>query len=260
MGVDKEKVKKTVKNNFKVSVEKYFSFEKKYNFFYNLTVALARFAGVEPSYKILDVGCGYGVSCKALKDKFQCDVIGVDLSEEMVNFGKKIYEEIEISVCDGENLSSFSENYFDTVLYNASIFIFPDTLQAFKSAKTVLKERGSLGFSHYPAIVGERGENLLELAYERARFNMPRRNVISPLEICVENLEKSCFKNITLTDYTLPLDIEFLENFFLIPAQSASLFPKLTYAERAEKIKILFKQIANEKGDMIWKLVKAEKK
>lgn len=259
MGVDKEKVKKTVKNNFKVSVEKYFSFEKKYNFFYNLTIALAKFIGVEPSSKILDVGCGYGVSCKALKDKFQCDVIGIDLSEEMVNFGKEIYEEIKISVCDGENLSSFSKNYFDSVLYNASIFIFPDTFEAFKSAKTVLKEKGSLGFSHYPAIVGEKEENLLELAYERAEFNMPRRNVISPLDVCMENLGKSGFKNISLTDYTLPLDTEFLKNFFLIPAQSASLFPKINYSERAEKIKILFDQIGNEKGKIIWKLVKAEK-
>jgi SAM-dependent methyltransferase len=258
VALDKEKVKNTVKNNFKISVEKYFEFESKYNFFYNLAVALGNFLNIKANEKILDVGCGYGVSCKALTDKFKCVSIGIDLSDTMIEFGKKLYENIEFHIGDGEKLSDFYKHEeFDKVVYNASIFIFPDTFHSFLDAKDILKCGGWLGFSHYPEIISVSGENLFDIAFERAGYEKPRRKVISTLETCMENLKKASFDNLQKKDFSIKLDVDFLKKFFKIPAQSASLFPKMPYEQRAENVDNLFETLRKEQGVISWAMVKA---
>ena len=253
------KVKNIVKENFKISVEKYFEFENEYNFFYKLAVALGKFINIKENEKVLDVGCGYGVSSKALMDIFKCTVKGVDLSEEMISFGKKLYPNIEFFAQDGENIDIFKGDIFDIIVYNAAIFIFPDTFKAFKNAYNMLRTGGCIGFSHYPEILGKSGENLFNTAFKKACFELPRRKVISTLNTCIENLERAGFKNIKVSDYSMELNTEFLKKFFKIPAQSASLFPKLSYKERAKKVDILFDTLKFEKGTITWKLVKGKK-
>ena len=75
-------------------------------------------------------------------------------------------------------------------------------------------------------------------------------------------LEKTGFKDISLSSYSISLNIKFLTDFFLIPAQSASLFPKATYEERIHKITTLFaslKDYQDREGNISWTLVKARK-
>ena len=258
----KEKVKNIVKNNFKISVKKYFDFENKYNFFKKLTVALAEFINIEKNYTILDIGCGYGVSTKILKDIFNTKVVGIDISEDMINFGRKIFPDIDLQVLDGENFSSvFNESSFDIAIYNAAVFIFPDPLSSFINSYKVLKESGKIGFSHYPEITDSTGNDIFTEAFVNSNFAPPKKRTVSDLDKCVSDLEKAKFKNITVSEYSIPLDINFLTDFFLIPAQSASLFPKLTYNERLKNIKQLFSSIKEYENSakISWKLVKAEK-
>lgn len=258
----KEKVKNIVKNNFKISVDKYFDFEEKYNFFEKLTVALAEFINIGKNSTVLDIGCGYGVSTKILKDIFNTKVVGIDISEDMINFGKKIFPDTDLKVLDGENFSSvFDKNSFDIAIYNAAIFIFPDPLSSFKDSYNVLKESGKIGFSHYPEITDSTGNDIFTEAFVKSNFEPPKKRTVSDLDKCISDLEKAKFKNIKIFEYSIPFDTNFLTDFFLIPAQSASLFPKLTYNERLKKIKQLFLSIKEYENSakILWKLVKAEK-
>ncbi len=260
----KSKVKNVVKNNFKISKEKYFEFEKKYNFFHNLSVALGNFLNIQPNSTVLDIGCGYGISTNAIKKEFNVsEVIGIDLSDEMINFGKAIYPSLNLMTCDGEEIENiFKNRQFNYIVYNASIFIFPDTLTAFKSAFNLIKKNGYIGFSHYPEIIDTfTGKDLFSHAFEISGFPLPKKRVISDLTTCINNLSKANFKNIITTEYTLRLNTEFLIDFFSIPAQSASLFPKNSYKERVPLIKKLFQNLKQfeSKGKISWKIVKAEK-
>ena len=260
MAINVEKVKKVVKNNFNISMEKYFEFENRYKLFYNMAVSLGKFINMKPNDNVLDVGCGYGVSTLAITENFKCNVIGIDLSDGMVNFGKKLFPELTLMVGDGEYLEdSFKNITFDKIVYNASIFIFPDTLKAFESARRMLKDNGTISFSHYPEIVDTKGNDLINIAYEIGKFEKPKSNVISSLFKCIENLEKSKFKDIEKYEYSIEFDAEFLINFFTIPAQSASLFPKVPYEQRIDFIERLFKNISNREGLIKWPIIKAIK-
>ncbi len=260
----KLKVKNTVKNNFAVSVDKYLQFENKHRFFEKLSIALSDFMDIESHGRFLDIGCGYGISTAVLKNCYSGDVLGIDISSEMVNYGKSIYPDIELKVSDGEDIAELTQNstrLYDAVFYNAAIFIFPDPLSSFKSAYNLLKNGGKIGFSHYPSINDDKGKDIFDLAFELNNFDKPKKRVISDLETCKAKLLEAGFHNLTETTFSIPIDTDFLIDFFHIPAQSASLFPKNSYQERVEKVTQLFSKLKDfqHSGKVSWALVKASK-
>ena len=94
--------------------------------------------------KILDVGCGPGEFAKYLLGKSD-DVIGVDLSEEMIKIAKERVDGEHFSVMDMRHLA-FDKETFDGVLVAYSLIHIPtnevtSTLQEFHR---VLKPGGFL--------------------------------------------------------------------------------------------------------------------
>ncbi|MBW1645929.1 MAG: class I SAM-dependent methyltransferase, partial [Deltaproteobacteria bacterium] len=179
----RRKVKRAVADNFDQSWEIYQAFEARHGFFYQLAVELARAVGVRPGSRVLDVGCGNGISCRALAAEFSCRVLGVDLSPRMVAAGRQqlaASDNIELLVGDGERLGELlAGRMFDYVLYNAAIFIFPDPESTFREAAACLAPGGRIGFSFYPSLEGPTGEDLLLLAFTRLGEPPPRYRVIT---------------------------------------------------------------------------------
>jgi 2-isopropylmalate synthase len=87
--------------------------------------------------KILDLGCGEGTLALEIK-KFGADIIGVDLSEEMVNKTKS--KGIDASVMSVTNLDF--ENHFDAVFSNAVLHWVKDSELAIQKINTSLKKEG----------------------------------------------------------------------------------------------------------------------
>lgn len=256
------KVKTIVKKNFNESIEIYSNFERKYNFFYNLALELGNFIQIKKDSVVLDAGCGCGFSMKAIYDNFTKNVYGVDISENMIEFGKNIYPDLNFYVGDVGLLDKyFNEKFFDFILFNLVVFILPDVEDVFTKCNKLLKNGGKIGFSYYPEILDEKGKDLLKLAFERSGLEFPRKNVISSYFDCLNALERANFKNITEGFFEMPISIEFLNDFFSIPAQSASLFPKLNYPLRKENVKRIFDALKDfeNQGKVIWRFVRGEK-
>ena len=259
----KNKVKRHVAENFDQSIRMYQDFEEKHGFFKALALKMAEAIGVEARASVLDLGCGYGISARALNHRFGCRVLGVDLSPGMIAAGHSLSDgdDIRLLVGDGENLSPVvGDRRFDYVLYNASIFIFPDVSKTIAESYQCLRPGGKIAFSFYPQLVGEGKEDLFEVAFRRLGEPLPRFRVITDYSKASGALEHQC-TNICHHRWVRPLDIRFLQDFFSIPAQSASLFPNREYAARSDLVRRLFATLADMtgKGRIVWRMAEGTK-
>jgi ubiquinone/menaquinone biosynthesis C-methylase UbiE len=73
--------------------------------------------------KILDVGCGNGVDCIYVKNKGY-DVVGVDMSEKMLDIARSKYPEIDFRLGDMRKLE-FDKNEFDGIIAACSLIHIP---------------------------------------------------------------------------------------------------------------------------------------
>ncbi len=258
-----EKVKINVKDNFDQSCQMYNAFEEKHHFFASLALKLAERINIKPDSIVLDVGCGNGISAQVLNKYFSCRVLGVDLSEKMIESGRLLCDspDIRLLVGDGEKLADIAgDQIFDYVLYNASIFIFPDVEQTIREAAGCLRPGGKIAFSFYPSLEVASGEDLLAEAFKRLGEPIPRFRVITDYDKACRALSLYCV-NVTNHRWVRPLDIEFLQDFFSIPAQSASLFPGRGYEARRELVCRLFPTLSDlsDKASIVWRMAEGTK-
>ncbi len=257
------KVKKAVAGNFDRSYRLYQAFEHKHRFFYSLALQLAERIELRQGSKVLDVGCGSGISASALDERFHCRVLGVDLSAKMVAAGKSVCRSgnVRMQVGDGERLAEVVGNErFDYVLFNASIFILPDVDRALQGAFSCLRPGGKIAFSFFPDLQDETGLDLFRLAFERLGEPLPRFRVITDYPKACSALAHRC-GNIVHHCWDRALDIEFLQDFFSIPAQSASLFPGRGYEARRELVGRLFATLEDrtDSGHIVWRMAEGIK-
>jgi ubiquinone/menaquinone biosynthesis C-methylase UbiE len=258
-----QKVKLNVADNFDQSFQIYQDFEDKYHLFGDLALKLAESIGLHPGSRVLDVGCGTGISARVLNERFACRVLGVDLSPKMVAFGRASIDsqDIELIVGDGERLTALTRGaLFNYVLYNASIFIFPDVTRTLSDAWSCLQPGGKIAFSFYPELMGPREEDLFVVAFERLGEPLPRFPVITDYAAACRALGDRC-GGIRHHSWQRPLDIDLLQDFFSIPAQSASLFPGRDYGQRRALAVRLFAGLADlkDRGRIVWRMAEGVK-
>jgi SAM-dependent methyltransferase len=256
------KVKKNVSDNFDQSLAIYQDFEDKHHFFADLAVKMADWLKVRSGSQVLDLGCGNGISSRVLCEKYRCRVLGIDISPKMVEAGERALsgrEDVRLVVGDAELPGETAgEERFDYALYNASIFVFPDADEAIREAAACLKPEGKIAFSFYPLFLGPNEEDLMDEAFRRTGYPLPKFRVITSYEAACSALEKHKGP-VDHYRWVRPLDLAFLKDFFSIPAQSASLFPGLDYEERRARVQQLFNSLADyaEKGSVVWRMAKA---
>ena len=259
----KTKVKLNVAENFDQSCGIYQAFEDKHHFFADLALKLAENIGLRPGARVLDVGCGNGISSMVLNKRYNCRVLGVDLSPKMVAAGQAVIDtdDVELVVGDGEHLTAATDGErFDYVLYNASIFIFPDVSRTLSEAFDCLRPGGKIAFSFYPLLFGGNRTDLLEEAFNRLGEPQPRFRVVTDFPKAIQALEQQCGR-ILQHRWVRPLNLEFLKDFFSIPAQSASLFPGRDYPARRDLVNHLFAtlQDVDDSATIVWRMAEGAK-
>lgn len=99
------------------------------------------FYEVPEKSKVLDVGCNDGVFMELLRDKRQCDVYGVDVSEVALEEAKK--RNLNVQLADGETLP-FDDKSFDVVILMEVLSHLHDPDKVLKEIRRVLKKNGVL--------------------------------------------------------------------------------------------------------------------
>jgi len=116
------------------------------------TKELVTLCHIDASKCVLVVGCGNGISvCKILKMS-GCTIVGIDISERMVDLSRKraenevLSERVEFNVADVQDLP-FSENMFDVVISESVTSFHDDKQKAISEYVRVLKKGGYLGLN-----------------------------------------------------------------------------------------------------------------
>ena len=100
---------------------------------------------------VIDLGCGYGEHCMEYIRRGAASVVGIDISEKMLEIGQKKvdslkYEErmkISFSKSSAESIV-FNDNVFDAVLVAFGVRNFSDREKGLKEILRVLKPKGTL--------------------------------------------------------------------------------------------------------------------
>lgn len=93
--------------------------------------------------KVLDLGCGpASLWYRFIKIK-SIDLIGVDISPNMIGVAKKLYPNNKFKVGDTENIP-FKDKTFDVVICSSVLHHLPKTNDSFKEIGRVLKSGGIL--------------------------------------------------------------------------------------------------------------------
>jgi len=112
---------------------------------------------IPKSGRILDVGCGVGVDSGYMVSK-GFEIIGVDLSKEMLRLAKQRFPQIEFKLADIRKLD-FPLNSFNGILASCSLIHIPkkDFPQTLKNFYRMLKKEGVI----YIALQGGNSEEII---------------------------------------------------------------------------------------------------
>jgi len=111
----------------------------------------------QPSWRVLDVGCGRGgtadyVSCHG----WGC-VTGVDIDREAVEYARSKYPNLEFAVCDMQSVGDQYPEQFDLIYLFNVFYAACDKNAAMMSFRRAAKQTGLLGIFDYVMYKTDRG-------------------------------------------------------------------------------------------------------
>jgi ubiquinone/menaquinone biosynthesis C-methylase UbiE len=117
-----------------------------------LTERLGILLGLNSKSKVLDVASGKGASAIYLPERFGCEVVGVDYSEQNVRqameaaAAKGPASRVRFEQADAERLPVESGS-FDAIICECAFCTFPDKASAAREFTRVLRKGGGVGLS-----------------------------------------------------------------------------------------------------------------
>jgi ubiquinone/menaquinone biosynthesis C-methylase UbiE len=117
-----------------------------------LTERLGELLALGPDDRVLDVASGLGTSAIFLAERFGCQVVGVDYSDNIVAQANArvsepgLTDRIRFEVGDAENLS-FKDGSFDVLICECAFCTFPSKEEAAQQFVRVLRPGGRIGLS-----------------------------------------------------------------------------------------------------------------
>jgi ubiquinone/menaquinone biosynthesis C-methylase UbiE len=136
------------------------------------TRQLADLCKIDKSKEVLAVGCGTGYSVIELAKEYGCKVVGVDISEVMIERAhqrlakENLGDQVKFHVANAHELP-FEDNRFDVVI-TEFVSIFLDKQQAFREFFRVLRPGGYAGVNELSKVdeIPEEAQELIRNAEE----------------------------------------------------------------------------------------------
>jgi SAM-dependent methyltransferase len=119
---------------------------------FEATNALLSLCHIEDACEVLNVGCGIGVGSAYLARKYDCYVMGVDISEKMIEWSRrrareeKVEAKVEFRIADVLDLP-FKADRFDVVFTESVLIFVEDKTRAIRECVRVTKPGGYVGLN-----------------------------------------------------------------------------------------------------------------
>lgn len=254
--------KLAVERNFDQSAAIYDVFEGKHRLFETLTRKLCELNEPFRPKRVLDVGCGTGISTLCILKSLNnsSSIYAIDISEPMLVRARerlKGIDDVYIVRGDAEKLTQYFNETFDAVFYTASIFLLPGYKESIAQACRLILPGGVLSISFYDGLFDMSGEDAIHLVSPEMKYQygtVPYRDLMATLEA------QSDFRTSEI-DYRFEISNEFLFDFLSIPAQSAGFFPRIPYIERIPLVRDLCDALTSRVKPLFmgWKFVVSRK-
>jgi len=150
---------------------------------------------------VLDVGCGTGRTACLLAKKHDCTVVGIDISEKMLDWSKERAEEgvedkVEFRVADAQDLP-FEDNTFDAVICESVLAFVKSKQKAINEYVRVTKTGGYIGLNESTWIVSPPAELV-----EHFSSTVDEVEILSP-DGWKELMENAGLRDIVVRSYRL---------------------------------------------------------
>ncbi len=114
----------------------------------SVTKRAMEICGFKNGAKILDMGCGYGVTVEFLQSNYDVEALGIDVSETLLAKGKERNPKLDLSYGDAEMLD-FPSLSFDGVFMECVFSLMDNREEALHEAYCVLQKGGKLVISDF---------------------------------------------------------------------------------------------------------------
>jgi arsenite methyltransferase len=107
---------------------------------------------IEDAKEVLNIGCGIGVGVAYIARKFGCRVVGVDISEKMIDWShlrakeEKVEDNVELRVANVLDLP-FEAGRFDAVIVESVLAFVEDKPRAIRECIRVTRPGGYVGLN-----------------------------------------------------------------------------------------------------------------
>jgi arsenite methyltransferase len=114
---------------------------------YEATDELLGMGCIEQAQDVLNIGCGIGVASVHIARKYGCHVVGVDISEKMIEWSRRrareahVEDKAEFRVADALDLP-FEANSFDLVFCESVLIFVEDKAEAIRECTRVTRPGG----------------------------------------------------------------------------------------------------------------------
>ena len=119
---------------------------------FEATNELLSLCHIEEAREVLNVGCGIGVGSTYIAKKYDCHVVGVDISEKMIEWSRRrareerVEAKVEFHTADVLDLP-FEADRFDVVFAESVLIFVEDKAQAIRECVRVTKPGGYVGLN-----------------------------------------------------------------------------------------------------------------
>jgi ubiquinone/menaquinone biosynthesis C-methylase UbiE len=106
-----------------------------------LTSRAAKLADLKSGMHVVDIGCGIGATSAHLKKKLGLNVVGLELSDELVNIGLKKYSGLKLIRWDCGQIP-LEDGSIDAILAECSLSVIGNTESVLRQCHHALKASG----------------------------------------------------------------------------------------------------------------------